>query len=980
MLEVRDLVKVYQTKGGAPVRAIDGVSLRFAGTGMVFLLGKSGSGKSTLLNLCGGLDAPDEGEIVIKGRSSRDFTPADFDSYRNTYVGFVFQEYNLLEEFTVGENIALALELQGRSNDRASVRDILHEVGLDGFETRRPNTLSGGQRQRVAIARALVKNPEIIMADEPTGALDSETGRQVLETLRALSARKLVIVVSHDREFAERYGDRIIELKDGKVVSDVTRETRPAAAQGNICFADDGTLSVRSGSKLTQDDLDTINAFLAKTPGDVIITSDRQEIERIRTRHPDGAYETAFLATDQAAIPARTYDAKEQTLIRSRLPFPRALRIGASSMRAKPVRLIFTILLCVVAFTMFGLFSTITFFDRAETSLKTYRDLGYEELPLIKQYAVTHNYYTNTKIAEQDVTVHGTRFDDGDLARFREQFGADAYAVTDFRTPSGFRVRASSLRQGASDYYDCTITGFSPVDPASSFRERLVTDTDLAALTADDIVISTYLFDSLKFFGVPLDGYADIIGQELVIRNGLNPEVTLTVRGVYRSDLPARFDAIADDPEDTPSVRQLTQQLHLERRYGTYGVVLVSEDFCDTHAAALSSEAAGNSAKTVNRFPLGNSCGIYDAGGKHTGELASVNSLPLQDGAGIIPVVRLDGAPSDTPLKDGEAIVSLSYLADLLLPLIEEEAARISAAEGDDAARTWMQSVENAVRDVVAAPSGEMRDAALEVLFEAFGRIEDAFDPDVTLYDFSSGERGNTLRIVGFETTYLDDKQFLLSEHDFETVFYGSYDEDSDVHFVTDTTRYRESEDNRYERIVLPVPASNGALRAMLRGEGVPDETDAFYAVQTLVTYQIDATSEIIGKLEVIFLSVGIVMALFAMLLLFNFISASINGKRREIGILRAVGARSADVFRIFISEAALIALICYVLSVAVCLAVCALLNRFVAAVLPVTLFVFGPLSWLVMFAIAAVTSFAATFLPVRSAAKKRPVESIRAL
>ena len=118
MLEVKDLVKVYKTKGGATVRALDGVSLSFEESGMVFILGKSGSGKSTLLNICGGLDAPDSGEIIIKGRSSRDFSPSDFDSYRNTFVGFVFQEYNILNEFTVEENIAIALELQGKNKDR----------------------------------------------------------------------------------------------------------------------------------------------------------------------------------------------------------------------------------------------------------------------------------------------------------------------------------------------------------------------------------------------------------------------------------------------------------------------------------------------------------------------------------------------------------------------------------------------------------------------------------------------------------------------------------------------------------------------------------------------------------------------------------------------------------------------------------------------------------------------------------------------
>ena len=190
MLETKNLCKIYKPKKGVPVTALDHVSLRFPDKGMIFLLGKSGSGKSTLLNLLGGLDRYDSGEIIIKGVSSKDFKQKHFDSYRNTYVGFIFQEYNVLEEFSVGANIALAIELQNRKASDEEINEILREVDLEGYGNRKPNELSGGQKQRVAIARALVKKPEIIMADEPTGALDSNTGRQVLETLKRLSEEK----------------------------------------------------------------------------------------------------------------------------------------------------------------------------------------------------------------------------------------------------------------------------------------------------------------------------------------------------------------------------------------------------------------------------------------------------------------------------------------------------------------------------------------------------------------------------------------------------------------------------------------------------------------------------------------------------------------------------------------------------------------------------------------------------------------------
>ena len=203
MLQLKNVIKTYNTKAGV-VNALDGVSLTFPSSGMVFVLGKSGSGKTTMLNVIGGLDGIDGGEILIQDKQFSTFTAKEYDSYRNTFIGFVFQEYNLLAEYTVEYNIKIAMELQGRPVDEEECDRLLREMEIEGLKNRKPSELSGGQRQRVAIARALVKEPRIIMADEPTGALDSATGTQVFDMLKKLSKEKLVIVVSHDEEFAEK--------------------------------------------------------------------------------------------------------------------------------------------------------------------------------------------------------------------------------------------------------------------------------------------------------------------------------------------------------------------------------------------------------------------------------------------------------------------------------------------------------------------------------------------------------------------------------------------------------------------------------------------------------------------------------------------------------------------------------------------------------------------------------------------------------
>lgn len=187
---------------------------------MIFIVGKSGSGKSTLLNLLGGLDNLTSGEILIDEKSIGKFNKTEYDAYRNTYIGFIFQEFNVLEQYNVYENIELALALQNEKAEPNQIEDLLTNLGMNGLEKRKINELSGGQKQRVAIARALIKRPRIILADEPTGNLDQKSSEQIFTILKNISKNGLVIVVSHDMESARKYADRIIEIEDGNIVSD----------------------------------------------------------------------------------------------------------------------------------------------------------------------------------------------------------------------------------------------------------------------------------------------------------------------------------------------------------------------------------------------------------------------------------------------------------------------------------------------------------------------------------------------------------------------------------------------------------------------------------------------------------------------------------------------------------------------------------------------------------------------------------------
>ena len=221
MLQLKDIVKKYNT-GGTEIEVLKKVNISFRESEFVSILGASGSGKTTLLNIIGGLDKYSSGDMLLMGRSTKEFTDRDWDSYRNGSIGFVFQSYNLIGHLSVIENVKLALSISGESNKENDLKakKALEDVGLGDHLHKKPNQLSGGQMQRVAIARALVTDPKIILADEPTGALDSKTSVQIMELIKEISKEKLVIMVTHNPELARKYSDRIVSVKDGEIIED----------------------------------------------------------------------------------------------------------------------------------------------------------------------------------------------------------------------------------------------------------------------------------------------------------------------------------------------------------------------------------------------------------------------------------------------------------------------------------------------------------------------------------------------------------------------------------------------------------------------------------------------------------------------------------------------------------------------------------------------------------------------------------------
>ena len=274
MLEIKNLVKVFRSKSDEECIALDDVSFSLDNKGFVFVVGKSGSGKTTLLSLIGALDNITSGDIIVDNQSIKNLNNKDFAYYRNSKIGFVFQDYHLIEEMTIFDNVNIALKLQHKK-DNEKVKEALKEVGLEGFENRYPKELSGGQKQRVAIARSIVKNPSIILADEPTGNLDEKTTTQILSLLKEISKKHLVLIVSHDIIEARKYADRIIELKSGKITNNLIRNPN----YNNKIEVKDQKLFLPLHKELTKEEQEFIDEKLNKGEIKDLVQKDNKFIE-----------------------------------------------------------------------------------------------------------------------------------------------------------------------------------------------------------------------------------------------------------------------------------------------------------------------------------------------------------------------------------------------------------------------------------------------------------------------------------------------------------------------------------------------------------------------------------------------------------------------------------------------------------------------------------------------------------------------------
>ncbi len=975
MIEVKNLFKKYTVKNGIEVKALDDVSLKIDKVGMVFLLGKSGAGKSTLLNVLGGLDRVDSGEIIINGKSSKDFSQSDFDSYRNTYLGFIFQEYNILNEFSIAENIALAIELQGRKPTNEEIDNILNQVDLAGLAKRKPNELSGGQKQRVAIARALIKNPQIIMADEPTGALDSKTGKQIFDTLKALSHDKLVLIVSHDREFAEQYADRIIELKDGKVISDVEKTIIQTQNQEGINIIDNKIIKIDKDYILKDEDFLKIKDYIKTAKSDVIISVDNQNNEKIKTimnLSDEGLCK--FIDTNQDKIVIQDENYKT---IKSKLGFKKAFKMGASSLKIKKFRLTLTIFLSFLAFMMFGLANTMSSYDNIKTTVNSIVDSNIEYATFKKQKVFSYGegnndfYLENSLINEEDVL----KISNDTKLNFTKVYGA----FQKYEMPSLNYVDFKNIFLEQMSNFN----GFTTID--MNFINQYDFDLNGSLPEKDDeIAITKLVEDVIKEYGI-----RDYNGVEQEnLDSALHLEISifgLKMKIVGVIDTKADISEYQDLKGDSIADYMKMQLFNSYLENGPHLLFFVKDTMIDSLNKMYSNNHDmleiewNNQYFTYNKIMNGKEDDIND---KEI--LLPYSFVEMIDFFNTVNLNEND--------EQYQKVIQMPAFNDVMyylyfmhkqeiVKLFNDKQLTISDSFKND---YHIDSLENqqilyifkVYQDSFYASSSEDIDKIYQIMDELLQNFNFEKEERITFYNKKMKEYSDQLFI---NIAYYSDRNY------YNTIYQivGITDNAEAVIIHDDELfdNYINVDDGIYKYVFAKMPTSDKEIKKLVEYHFQP-VTKVGESVFSLNNEVVKTLTEINSIFEVcskIFLYVGLGFAIFASLLLLNFITISINYKKREIGILRAVGARSKDVFKIFFSESLIIAIINAILANISLFIVVFCINTTLRKNYNLLITILNPgiLQIILVFGISILVAFVSSFVPVYFIANKRPIDAI---
>lgn len=983
MLELVNLKKTYKTKAGDTV-ALNGINLKFADKGMVFITGKSGCGKTTLLNMIGGLDNLDSGDIIVDGKKFSEFSLSDYDNYRNTLVGFVFQEYNLLPEFNIKKNINIANELQGKKPDEHQVEDLLDTVDIGGYEGRKPAQLSGGQKQRVAIARALIKNPKIVLADEPTGALDSATGIQVMDILKELSKDKLIIVVSHEIDFAEKYADRIIKIVDGQVVEDITL----ADIEIKESVYDLGQeVIVKTGVKLNKDEADKVLSAIENNKK--INTTDKITIrEKQKTKNIEGK------------MPSEPIK-----FIKSKMKFKSIFALGAKSLFSKPVRLVFTILLSVIAFSVFGIFDAVASYNSQKAISNLLETAEYNAVSISS--IVDDSNYDQAEFKLSQEYIDSLNSKTGYSFRGVYDINDKEEAINDKRTYINKTYGIKELYSGKNSvpaveelYYVRDLAGIVEFKESEIKNNVILKDTYNYKILpyenshypvlntqggAQEVAISSYMADSIAYwlkhngittFGGQNFDYHDLstlIGAKLEFNYLYGTNFVISAI-IDCGKVPAKYNGLKE--------KKAYEYLNLQYDFETYlnsGCQLM---IFLPHGYVAQTRAKNNRVvsyyanydNTSYLFKTGSISSENDIDVKASQIFFNVNDFTKDN---TIFFNDIDNLENKQPsLQKNEVLVNINNFDALFYA--EKEDAR------DKGLTSTLSKFENKKISIINGATLQSKREALKGFVDVLKEIYPAYT-DAQIFEHILNK---SIVINQYEGQKVSPN--LTKNYKVVGLYFGA---DTDIYNTDTRLKYYplvmseaglkninvNTNQGIYSRAISSLVGVNG--NAEVLSEMMSKESGYMLRwYKNGIIEILDENAVFIGQFIELFLYASIVIILFSIFMLMNYITASIASKRQTIGILRALGTNGASILLMFLVESAIIALVNGVLACVVGYVASIFVNAYIVDVMSLTVSfaMFGIRQILLIFLASIVAGFVSSIMPIVKIVKEKPVALIR--
>lgn len=998
MLELKNIVKEYPA-GGQPVEALKGVSLQFRESEFVSILGPSGCGKTTLLNIIGGLDQYTSGDLVINGRSTKDYKDRDWDAYRNHSVGFVFQSYNLIPHQTVLQNVELALTLSGvsKAERRRRAKEALERVGLGSQLKKRPSEMSGGQMQRVAIARAIVNDPDIVLADEPTGALDTETSVQVMEILKEISKDRLIVMVTHNPELAQRYSTRIVRMLDGQVTGD-TAPLTPEEAQKERAASvkkDEAARKAKrpSMSLWTSFGLSLKNLFTKK--GRTALTSFAGSIGIIGIAliYAVSQGTTAYID----AVQEDTLSSYPLTLQSQEMDLGSLMEEFIDAAQSTDEHQLDGVYQKPMIYDMVNALSSSETIENDLASFKTYLEqrLNDPEDPLYNavsgvQYTYDPQLLVYTENVDGDILLSDSQELMEDL--LQEYFSIDMAAMSDLRSSYGMDYLASSMGGGSMVLW----------------QEMLPGD--------DGALISPMLEDQYDLvYGSWPNDYNEVV---LVLdENNELDDMALYALGLKpQEEMDAIMQAAVDQTEVELEDQSWSYEEICSREYKT---VLNADCYAYDEASGLYVDLRDTDAGL--RYLYDNGITLQVSGIIRPNEDASAHMLSgsigytsaltehlaqaSQDSAAI-------QAQMDSPNRDIFTGLPFQESTGNLTDEEKESAFRsyVSGLEEQDKAETYLaiqslptqEQIDQAVGQSTGSMSREEMESTLQEALTSQASLDESQVEDyiAAMSDEELSDLFTQMAEEQFKAQYAAQVQQQLAAME-PAQMAAALDAAMDTYTTQQCAQYYDEvltfSDSTYEEnlvqlgyIDLADPASISLYAASFEDKDVIEQAIADYnetkddleqiQYTDYIGLMLSSITTIINAITYVLIAFVAVSLVVSSIMIGVITLISVQERTKEIGILRAIGASKRNVSSMFNAETVIIGFTSGALGVLITWVLCIPINAILHHLTGIqTLSAFLPLpTALVLVLISTALTLFSGIIPSRSAAKKDPVVALR--